>query len=84
MPFPNTVTAEAYEKFPRRNFIDDLVLAKWKNLRLAPSKVADDATFLRRAFLDTSGVLPTSEEVENFLTDSSPDKRSKIVGQLKH
>jgi len=82
VPFPNTVTAEAYEKFPRRNFIDDLVLAKWKNLRLAPSKLADDATFLHRAYLDTSGILPTSEEVENFLADNSAEKRAKTVEKL--
>jgi hypothetical protein len=82
VPFPNAVTAEAYDQFPRRNFIDELVVAKWKNLRLAPSKVADDATFLRRVYLDTAGILPTSEEVENFLADTSPDKRVKVVDKL--
>jgi hypothetical protein len=79
VPFPNTVTAEAYDKFPRRNFIDELVVPKWRNLHLAPSQVADDATFVRRAYLDASGVLPTAEEVENFLADSDTEKRSKLV-----
>ncbi len=82
VPFPNTVTAAAYEKYPRRNFIDDLVLAKWKNLRLAPSKVADDATFLRRAWLDAAGILPSAEDVETFLADNSTEKRSKMTEQL--
>ena len=72
----------AYEQFSRRNFIDDLVLAKWKGLHLAPSKIADDADFLRRAYLDAAGILPTSEEVEGFLADKSPDKRSQIVDRL--
>jgi hypothetical protein len=82
VPFPNQITAEAYSKFPKRNFVDGLVLAKWQNLRLAPSKIADDATFLRRAYLDAAGILPTSEEVENFLADQSPDKRAKVVERL--
>ncbi len=82
VPFPNQVSAEAYAKFPRHNFIDDLVAAKWKSLHLAPSKPADDATFLRRAYLDAAGILPTSEEVENFLADTSADKRAKAIDRL--
>ncbi len=82
VPFPNSVSTAAYEQFPRRNFIDDLALAKWKSLHLAPSKVAGDAEFLRRAYLDAAGILPTSEEVENFLADQSADKRAKVVDRL--
>jgi hypothetical protein len=82
VPFPNQVSAATYAAFTRNNFIDDLVAAKWKALRLAPSKPADDATFLRRAYLDAAGILPTSEEVENFLADQSPNKRSKVVDHL--
>ncbi|HYW44782.1 MAG TPA: DUF1549 domain-containing protein [Bryobacteraceae bacterium] len=82
VPFPSQPSAEAYDRFPRRNFIDDLVLAKLKNLHIAPSKIADDATYLRRAYLDAAGILPTSEEVENFLADASPDKRAKLADRL--
>uniref|UniRef100_Q01UL4 Cytochrome c domain-containing protein n=1 Tax=Solibacter usitatus (strain Ellin6076) TaxID=234267 RepID=Q01UL4_SOLUE len=82
VPFPNTVSAAAYEQFPRKNFVDDLVIAKLRNLHLAPSKLADDATFLRRAYLDAAGVLPSAEEVERFLADSAADKRAKLVEQL--
>ncbi|HEY1493477.1 MAG TPA: DUF1553 domain-containing protein [Candidatus Solibacter sp.] len=82
VPFPNTVSAAVYEQFPRKNFVDDLVIAKLRNLHLAPSKVADDATFLRRAYLDATGVLPSAEEVERFLADTAADKRAKLVEQL--
>ncbi len=82
VPFPNEISSTAYDKFPRRNFIDDLAVAKWKNLHLAPSKIADDSEFLRRACLDAIGLLPTSEDVENFLADTSPDKRSKLIERL--
>ncbi|HKE25721.1 MAG TPA: DUF1549 domain-containing protein [Bryobacteraceae bacterium] len=82
VPFPNQVSDAAYQSFARRNWIDDFVLAKWKSLRLEPSKTADDTTFLRRAFLDAAGILPRSEDVENFLADKTADKRAKLVDRL--
>ena len=82
VPFPTSIDSAAYDRFPRRNFIDELALAKWKSLHLAPSKVAGDAEFLRRAYLDAAGILPTSEEVENFLADQSADKREKVIDRL--
>ncbi|HEV2445078.1 MAG TPA: DUF1549 domain-containing protein, partial [Candidatus Sulfopaludibacter sp.] len=82
VPFPNQVSAATYDAFPRRNFIDDLAVAKWKSLNLAPSKVADDSTFLRRAYLDAAGILPTSEEVETFLADAAANKREKVIDRL--
>jgi hypothetical protein len=82
VPFANQITAATYDQFPRRNFVDDLALSKWKTLHLAPSKVAGDSEFLRRAYLDAAGILPTSEEVENFLADQAPDKRAKAVDRL--
>ncbi|MEO8024853.1 MAG: DUF1549 and DUF1553 domain-containing protein, partial [Bryobacteraceae bacterium] len=82
VPYENHVADDAYSKFPRKNFVDDLAVAKWRSLHLAPSKMADDASFLRRAFLDATGVLPTAEEVENFLADKSADKRTKLVDAL--
>ena len=82
VPFANPVSDEVYDRFPRRNLIDGLVIAKLKSLHLAPSKLADDATFLRRAYLDAAGILPTSEEVETFLADTAPDKREKAIQKL--
>ena len=82
VPFAGAVSADAYSKFERRNFIDDLTLAKWKTLNIAPSSRAADSTFIRRAFLDAAGILPTAEEVESFLADKRADKRAKLVDSL--
>jgi len=43
---------------------------------------ADDATFIRRVYLDVIGLLPTPSEVDAFLNDSTPDKRSKLAERV--
>ena len=64
--------ADVFAKAKRRNFIDDLVLEKLQSLNLPPSPRCTDAEFIRRAFIDTIGVLPTAQETRDFLADKSP------------
>lgn len=80
--FPHNIPADVFTSAPRANEIDDLVLAQLEQLRIAPSPRSDDATFLRRAFLDTIGTLPTVAETRAFLADASPDKRTKLIDDL--
>ncbi|HEY8666748.1 MAG TPA: DUF1549 domain-containing protein, partial [Tepidisphaeraceae bacterium] len=49
---------------------------------LAIPEIVDDASFLRRAYLDTVGVLPTEAEAREFLGEGSGDKRAKWVDRL--
>ena len=55
-----------WPKLAQGNYIDDLVDAKLKNLRIVPSAVAGDEQFLRRVYLDLVGLLPTPSEYESF------------------
>ena len=82
VPFANPISGASYSHFRPVNYIDELALAKWKSLNLVPSQAASDAAFLRRAYLDAAGVLPTAEEVEEFLSDKSTDKRAKAIDRL--
>jgi hypothetical protein len=71
------------ERFARRNnFIDDHVFTKLAALRIEPSDRCGDEAFLRRAFLDTIGVLPTPAEVRAFLADPVADKRARLIDHL--
>src|SRR5262245_23210881 len=64
------------------NYIDELGFAQLRQLEMNPSAVCDDTTFLRRAFLDCLGVLPTTDEARAFCADRSPDKRPRLIDSL--
>ena len=80
VPFANEVEPWRFGKVPTA--VDVPVFAKLSTLRIPPSPLCDDATFLRRAMLDTIGTLPTTTEVETFLDDRSPDKRARLVDAI--
>jgi Protein of unknown function (DUF1549)/Protein of unknown function (DUF1553) len=82
VPYPNEVRPEVFAAAPRRNFIDDQVLAKLQALRVPPSPRAGDDEFLRRAYLDTIGTLPTADEARSFLADPAADKRDRLIDSL--
>ena len=71
-----------YPDIPTNNFIDQKLLAKWKDLGLMPSPLCDDDEFLRRLYLDAIGTLPTPEEVRAFLADKDPKKRAKAIDKV--
>ena len=81
-PYANEVPANVFTDAPKSSFIDELVLDQLQKLRLPPSPRCDDATFIRRAYIDTIGTLPTVEETNAFLANTSPDKREKLIDAL--
>lgn len=64
------------------NFIDEHVFKKLRTLRMNPSALCDDSTFLRRAYLDLLGVVPSAETARAFAADTAPDKRAQLVERL--
>lgn len=82
VPWPNEIPEEVFTDAPRRHFIDDRVLDQLQRLNLKPSPRADDSDFLRRAYLDTIGVLPTVGEARAFFADEDPKKRDKLIDAL--
>ncbi|MCR6632862.1 MAG: DUF1549 domain-containing protein [Magnetospirillum sp.] len=65
-----------------RTPVDAFILAKLEEQNLKPSADADRATFIRRATLDVTGVIPTPEEVKDFVSDKSPNAYEKLVDRL--
>lgn len=81
-PYPHEVPDSVYAEAQRENFIDDLVLEQLRRLNLKPSPPATDATFVRRAYLDTIGRLPTPAETRAFVADTSPEKYARLADRL--
>jgi hypothetical protein len=82
LTFLEDVAGFAWNNPAENNFVDSLVNAKLKQLQILPSDVCTDEEFLRRAYLDTTGRLPTLEETVAFLSNTAPKKRDLLVDQL--
>jgi hypothetical protein len=67
---------------PSRGPVDDAVFDKLRSLKINPSPLAPDAVFLRRAYLDAIGALPTPDESRAFLADTDPKKRDVLIDRL--
>ncbi len=69
---------------PTYGKIDELVAAKWKRMKILPSGLCTDAEFLRRVYLDLTGLPPTADDVRKFLADTrdSRVKRDELVDRL--
>ena len=66
----------------KKNFIDEAVFNKLALLGIPPSALCDDGTFLRRVYIDVTGKLPTEQETRDFIANTDPAKRDKVIDQL--
>lgn len=64
------------------SFIDEHIFAQLKRLRINPSSVCDETVFLRRAYLDATGLLPPPESAKEFLTSTDKNKRALLIDRL--
>ena len=65
-----------------QNYIDRHIFAKLQRHRMNPSELCSDEMFVRRAYLDLLGIIPTAEEARAFVIDGTPTKRARLIDQL--
>jgi Protein of unknown function (DUF1553)/Protein of unknown function (DUF1549) len=82
VPLARVPAPQIYARLPRANFVDEHVIGKLQELRILPAGRCSDTEFVRRAFLDIIGTLPTVEEARDFLLDRDLGKRAKLVDAL--
>lgn len=71
-----------YRTPPPNNLIDEAVFGKLRQMNVRPSGLSSDREFVRRVYLDAVGLLPTTRELQAFLKDPRPDKRSRLIDAL--
>ena len=67
---------------PRRNFIDEIVFARLAKDGVPHAPLAGDDEFVRRVYLDATGLPPSSGELRAFIADPAPDKRDRLIEAL--
>jgi hypothetical protein len=67
---------------PENNYVDKFVFSKLKMLSIDASELCTDQEFIRRAYMDACGILPSAEETQKFLASTDPNKRAKLVDEL--
>jgi hypothetical protein len=74
----------AWEQRPQYNYVDELVDRKLKSVKIVASELCRDEEFVRRVYLDLTGLPPTAAQAREFLADSrgSRVKRDALVDQL--
>ncbi len=65
-----------------RNFIDAAIDQQLARLNLPPSPPCSDAEFLRRAYVDTIGRIPSIDEARAFLADPAANRRDTLIAGL--
>ncbi|MBM3787774.1 MAG: DUF1553 domain-containing protein [Acidobacteria bacterium] len=77
-----TLLPPAPPAVPGTHPIDREIYAKLAQLNVTPSRESTDSEFLRRAYLDITGTLPSAADARQFLASTAPDKRAMLVDQL--
>lgn len=67
---------------PRKNFIDEHIFGRMERDGIQPAPLADDQEFLRRAYLDLTGRIPSVDQVRSFVADTNPAKRDVLIDSL--
>jgi hypothetical protein len=77
-------TGFAWSPMPEYNFVDHDINAKLEKMKILPSEECTDAEYVRRIYLDLTGLTPTAEEARAFVEDTAPtqQKREKLVDKL--
>ena len=77
-------TGFTWRQPPTYHYVDELVYGKLEQMMIEPGELCTDAAFLRRVYLDLTGLPPTPDDVRAFLADSRPtrEKREEMIDRL--
>ncbi len=74
--------AAAVGKIERKNLVDEYIFGRIEKDGIPHAGLSTDEEFIRRVYLDLTGLLPSSDAVRTFVADKSADKRDKVIDSL--
>jgi hypothetical protein len=70
------------QDIPRKNFIDNIIFDRMARDNILSAQICTDAEFIRRAYLDITGRIPSAADVTAFIADTNTNKRDALVDRL--
>lgn len=81
-PIENQSVPKVNNKIWTTNSIDSFILAKLESKKIPPAPVTDKYTLLRRIYFDLIGLPPSPNQINDFISDRSPNAYSKVIDEL--
>ncbi len=78
-PLKTTRTSQAAQLAPRKATLDDFIARRLREARLTPGREADHYTLIRRVAFVLTGLPPTPEEIDAFVSDKTPGAYERMV-----
>ena len=75
-------SAQPTARIPRKNFIDDAIFERIERDKIIHASLSTDEEFVRRAYVDALGMVPTSKQVCDFVAHQHAAKREKLIDSL--
>src|SRR5437667_910752 len=72
----------ASQNVPIKNYIDEYIFGRMERDKVPHAPLAGDNEFVRRVYLDATGLLPTPAQVRDFVANTDPNKRDKLIDSL--
>jgi hypothetical protein len=79
-PLPRATRTGA--PIPRRNYIDEQIFGRLERDGVPHADLAGDEEFVRRVYLDATGLLPEPQQIREFVADRDPAKRDRLIDSL--
>ena len=75
-------SAAVSQNVPLKNYIDEQIFGRLERDKVPHAPLANDQEFLRRVYLDATGLLPTPAQVREFIANKDANKRDKLIDSL--
>jgi hypothetical protein len=79
---PDAASSERVDSRAMGDRVDELLAARWREEGISPAPLSGDSEFIRRVYLDLTGVIPPVADVRTFLNDPASDKREQLIERL--